>query len=98
MKVLEVRENRLKTLPKSLVRLAELERLDLGTNEFDVFVSFFFKLCFKNCRFINSLSLFKPEVICQIPSLLEIWMDNNKIEYIPDVSADGKHILISYSN
>ena len=36
--VLEVRETRLKTLPKSLSRLTELERLDVGTNDFDVFV------------------------------------------------------------
>lgn len=39
LRILEVRENRLKTLPKSLSRLTELERLDLGTNDFDVFVN-----------------------------------------------------------
>ena len=39
LKILEVRENRLKTLPKSLSRLIELERLNLGTNDFDTFVS-----------------------------------------------------------
>lgn len=44
LKVLEVRENRLKTLPKSLCRLVALERLDVGTNEFDVFVSIDFYL------------------------------------------------------
>lgn len=38
LRVLEVRENRLKTLPKSMSRLTELERLDIGTNEFDTFV------------------------------------------------------------
>ena len=38
LRILEVRENRLKTLPKSLSRLTELERLDLGTNDFDIFV------------------------------------------------------------
>ena len=38
LKILEVRENRLKTLPKSLSRLTELERLDLGTNDFEAFV------------------------------------------------------------
>lgn len=39
LKILEIRENRLKTLPKSLDNLVNLERLDIGTNEFDVFVS-----------------------------------------------------------
>lgn len=39
LKVLEVRENRLKTLPKSLCRLTALERLDVGTNLFEIFVS-----------------------------------------------------------
>lgn len=39
LKVLEVRENRLKTLPKSMCRLTELIRLDVGTNEFEIFVS-----------------------------------------------------------
>ena len=31
---MEVRENRLKTLPKSLSRLICLERLDIGNNDF----------------------------------------------------------------
>jgi Leucine-rich repeat (LRR) protein len=39
LKVLEVRENRLKTLPKSLCRLTALERLDVGTNLLEIFVS-----------------------------------------------------------
>lgn len=33
LKILELRENHLKTLPKSLVRLTELHRLDIGQNE-----------------------------------------------------------------
>ena len=39
LKILELRENRLKTLPKSLDNLKILERLDIGTNEFDVYVN-----------------------------------------------------------
>ena len=38
-----MRENRLKTLPKSMARLVELERLDIGTNEFDTFVNLILK-------------------------------------------------------
>lgn len=34
LKILELRENHLKTLPQSLSRLTELERLDIGCNEF----------------------------------------------------------------
>ena len=39
LKILEIRENHLKTLPKSFGRLAELERLDIGNNEFTDLVS-----------------------------------------------------------
>jgi hypothetical protein len=38
LKILELRENRLRTLPKSLDNLQFLERLDIGTNEFELFV------------------------------------------------------------
>ena len=34
LKILESRENHLKTLPKSMSRLTCLERLDIGNNEF----------------------------------------------------------------
>ena len=34
LKILEIRENHLKTLPKSFSRLVELEKLDIGHNEF----------------------------------------------------------------
>jgi Leucine-rich repeat (LRR) protein len=34
LRILEIRENHLKTLPKSFGRLVELERLDIGNNEF----------------------------------------------------------------
>jgi erbb2-interacting protein len=39
LKILELRENHLKTLPKSFSRLTELERLDVGHNEFTELVS-----------------------------------------------------------
>jgi len=39
LKILELRENRLKTLPKSLDNLIHLERLDVGTNDFELFVN-----------------------------------------------------------
>lgn len=39
LKILELRENRLRMLPKSLENLILLERLDIGTNEFEFFVS-----------------------------------------------------------
>ena len=39
LKILEVRENHLKTLPKSVARLTALERLDIGNNEFTELVS-----------------------------------------------------------
>lgn len=43
-----MRENRLKTLPKSMSRLVELERLDIGTNEFDIFVNLILNRLDKN--------------------------------------------------
>ena len=41
LKILELRENHLKTLPKSFSRLTELEKLDIGHNEFTELVGFF---------------------------------------------------------
>jgi len=38
LKVLELRENHLKTLPNSLMSLSHLCRLDLGTNDFQQLV------------------------------------------------------------
>lgn len=40
LKVLEIRENHLKTLPKSFSMLTALERLDIGHNEFTELVSY----------------------------------------------------------
>lgn len=39
LEVLELRDNQLNTLPKSLVRLTKLRRLDIGSNEFSQLVS-----------------------------------------------------------
>ncbi len=39
LKILEARENHLKTLPKSMSRLTCLERLDIGNNDFSELVS-----------------------------------------------------------
>ena len=39
LRLLELRENRLKDLPKSMCQLVDLERLDIGNNHFDLFVS-----------------------------------------------------------
>ena len=46
LKILEIRENHLKTLPRSFGRLTTLERLDIGNNEFTELVSMIFlELC-----------------------------------------------------
>lgn len=42
LKTLELRENRLTTLPASIARLGELEHLDIGNNEFSELVCFCF--------------------------------------------------------
>lgn len=34
LQIVELRENHLKTLPKSMTRLIELRRLDIGQNDF----------------------------------------------------------------
>lgn len=39
LRILELRENHLKTLPRSMARLSQLERLDIGNNEFSEMVS-----------------------------------------------------------
>lgn len=65
LKILEIRENHLKTLPKSFGRLTELERLDIGNNEFTELVSmlgyfFFFAFAFAKSEKINmELSCFQ---------------------------------------
>jgi len=52
LKILELRENHLKTLPKSFSRLTELERLDVGHNEFTELVSHIKGLTFYNISVI----------------------------------------------
>ena len=45
---------------------------------------------FKKKSFIFSL---KPEVISNIESLLELWMDNNKIQYLPKDIKNLKNLM-----
>ena len=68
LKILEIRENHLKTLPKSFGRLAELERLDIGNNEFTDLVSIaLFYLFFLCLSLFSSSSSFSLSLWC--PSL-----------------------------
>ena len=58
LRLLELRENRLKDLPKSMCQLVDLERLDIGNNHFDIFVSFISAYLFMLLLFTSSLFLF----------------------------------------
>ncbi|XP_061655251.1 erbin isoform X3 [Phyllopteryx taeniolatus] len=90
LQILELRENQLKMLPKfydpadvcvcvcvcacvrrSMQKLTQLERLDLGSNEFTEV----------------------PEVLEQLTGIKELWMDGNRLTFLPGMLGTLKQLL-----
>jgi hypothetical protein len=59
LRILEIRENHLKTLPKSFGRLVELERLDIGNNEFTELVGVHTGICIEGWVRVGDMTCLK---------------------------------------
>nr|XP_054600527.1 erbin isoform X2 [Nothobranchius furzeri] len=70
LQILELRENQLKMLP-NMQKLTQLERLDLGSNEF----------------------VEVPEVLEHLTGLKELWMDGNKLSFLPGMLGTLKQLV-----
>ncbi|XP_017283033.1 erbin isoform X2 [Kryptolebias marmoratus] len=70
LQILELRENQLKMLP-NMQKLTQLERLDLGSNEFTEV----------------------PEVLEHLNGLKELWMDGNKLPFLPGMFGMLKQLV-----
>ncbi len=102
LKILECRENHLKTLPKSLSRLTYLERLDIGNNDFTELASTCSHIVLYLEAMWNNLFLtwpcfssLQPEVVGSLTGLLELWCDCNRITTFPSVSEGNRHCLLT---
>uniref|UniRef100_A0A8C3LNM4 Leucine-rich repeat-containing protein 7 n=1 Tax=Chrysolophus pictus TaxID=9089 RepID=A0A8C3LNM4_CHRPC len=99
--VLELRENHLKTLPKSMHKLTQLERLDLGNNEFSELPEVLEQI--QNLKELwmdnNSLQIL-PGSIGKLKQLVYLDMSKNRIETVDlDISGcEGLEDLLLSSN
>lgn len=66
-----------------MFHLSQLERLDIGSNDFDTLVNNTNSQSIIWC--IHSFCLIKPEVIGYLTSLRELCAENNRIEFVPKV-------------
>ncbi len=91
---LELRDNCLNSLPVSFGELLNLEFLDLGGNDFVSVVRLNAIRCVKNIfqtlieqvTTLSDLFYFKPTSIGLLQSLLDLWLDDNQMTSLPDVS------------
>lgn len=99
---LELRENLLKSLPESLKNLTNLQRLDLGDNEIEELVSTRLKIIIIYCSVAvvrnykhNSIyfMLVQPGFIGELPALEELWLDHNKLQYLPPEIGNLKALI-----
>lgn len=85
LKVLDVSENNLTTIPDAVSKCSQLEELDLHTNQLIAYPSSSFVL--KNLKSLilsgNPLTMLAPWVINQ-PVLKILFIDNTKIESLPE--------------
>ncbi|NWW38384.1 LRRC7 protein, partial [Panurus biarmicus] len=101
LRILELRENHLKTLPKSMHKLTQLERLDLGNNEFSELPEVLEQI--QNLRELwmdnNSLQVL-PGSIGKLKQLVYLDVSKNRIETVDlDISGcEGLEDLLLSSN
>lgn len=97
---LELRENLLKSLPESLKNLTRLQRLDLGDNDIEELVRYFYIAFLSPCSILNDSNYlilprnqFQPGFIGELPALEELWLDHNKLQYLPPEIGNLKALI-----
>ncbi|KAJ7395968.1 Protein LAP2 [Pitangus sulphuratus] len=81
LQILELRENQLKILPKTMSRLTQLERLDLGSNEFtEVFIGTLKQLTYLDVS-KNNIEVVEEGSLKKVTTLK---IDENQLIYLPD--------------
>jgi protein scribble len=88
LRSLDLRDNLLRTLPESIAYLAQLQRMDLGSNDLDELV------CGSMMPFIFTYAL-QPTEIGKLTRLRELYIDNNHLEALPAHICQLKQCMLS---